>query len=73
MGSCSLSIKDSGTRFWGIGYRTARSAYRTLALRAIGYRRKARGDGYENSVVEEPRCFLLGELVELVGLVLLVG
>ena len=64
MGSCSLSIKDSGTRFWVIGYRT-------LALRAIGYRRKARGNGYENSVVEEPRCFLLGELVELGRLVVL--
>ena len=41
------------------------------ALRAIGYRRKARGDGYENSMVEEPRCFLLGELVVLVRLVVL--
>ena len=45
--------------------------YRLKVMRLLGEGLKARGDGYENSVVEEPRCFLLGELVELGRLVVL--
>ena len=39
------------------------------AMRRLGERLEA--NGYENSVVTQPRCFLLGELVVLVRLVIL--